>query len=426
MSSHSLRFIYLTPLISLFLILSLQAQYNPENYFTYLENTFNEHDKSLQDLLIDELSHFLILFPEDENAGRVQYMLASVYREKNKEEEALAGYLKMIYLYPASAVIAANKDDLRSLIANERSFSDQQELLRGLIDQDYGNLPANEAFLKYLETMVALKKSGLRDRNLASCREFFRRFPDDGHHDQVMLWMADVYALSRDYDEANSTYAKFAVIFPGSHHLAYILYQQGQLYYEHLRQPEKAIEILTQVVNSYADSNLAGDAWFTMAEIKDKKNKDYSGAIADYRQVVDQYPNNEKAVEALWQIAEIQERNLKDYRAAVVSYNEIVEKYSANLRGIDALEEMADLYQSKLEDYLLTAQAYARIAELYPDYEEAPERLIDAGSVCEKRLDDYNQAITYYQMVIDNYPDSPESKEAAKKIEKAREKLADN
>lgn len=399
----------------------LSAQYNADRYFTYLDNTFNEHDKSLQSLLVEELTHFLTLFPEDPNAGRVQYMLASVYREKGQEKLALAHYLKMLMLYPNSGVVPANKDDMRAIIANERAFRDQKDWLEELVDQDYSGLSTADAYIRYIPTLLKVESKGMREAVVEACREFFRRFSSDSRNDQVVLWMAEAYLSSNDHREANNIFAKFTVLFPNSPQLANVLFKQGELYYREIRNPEKAIELLSRVVSDYPDSASAGNALFTIAEIKDEKQKDYKGAVADYQLLVAQYPANAQAVEGLWRAAQIRERRLEDYPGAVELYGQIVEKYPADPRGIEALEKMADIYEDRLSEYALAAESLAKLAEFYPTYEKVPERLIAAGEICEKRLNDAARAVAYYQMVVDKFPGTDRAKDAAKKIEKAQQ-----
>jgi len=399
------------------------AQYNPGAYFNYLEETFNEHQNSLQNILIDELNYFLLLFPEDENAGRAQYMLASVYNKKGKEHEALAAYLKMIYLYPSSAAIKANVDDLRRLIANERSYRDSQPFLLEVIEENKSGMSTADAYHRYLEVLVSLKKSGLLDSGIESSREFIRRFPNDSRHADAVLWMADFFTYSKDYAEANTTYQKFGRIFPNNPKMADIRYKQGALHYNHLRSHEKGMSYLSDMVNNYPDSPLVGNAIFLIAEIKEKKQKNYDGAIADYQMMAERYPTNENSPEALWRIAKIYDNEKKDYQQSIAAYNALLAGYPSTEKGPEALEEIAEMYRKNFNDYENAAIALARIADSFPEYEKAPDRLIDAGKLMSDKLEDHQRAIDYYQRVVDNFPNSKKVKDANKRIEKATKKL---
>jgi len=414
--------IIITFILSVFLLGPLQAQYNADRYFAYLENAFNKHDKSLRKLLMDELQLYLTLFPGDANAGRVQYMLGKVFLANGDEAEALACFLKLIVMYPASGVIDANKDDARSLIANESDFRDHQKWLNEILDKNFKGLTAQKAFLEYLTVLIKLELRDLTVWNLAACREFILRFPKDTNHDKVLLWMADTYAINKDPDEANSIIDKFKQVFPNSPQMAKAMFIQGQLNYHHLDQPQKAIDILSDFVTNNPSHEKAAEAYFTMGEIKEKEQKDKPGAIADYQIVTANYPDDKNAVESLWRIAEIY-YDEKNNTESLASYDQIVTKYPGHPKGIEALKEMVSIFKRKLENYTKAAETLARIADHYPDHEDAAENILDAGILIENELEDYNTAISYYQKVIEKYPDSKMAKKAADRIQEAKEEL---
>ena len=111
------------------------AQYNAERVFAFLEDTYNKHDKYLYDILAVELEHYLKIFPKSPNAARVQQMLGNVYNEKKKTDEAIASFLKMFCVYTDVANVAGNTDELRQLIATDKSYADKKEWLMGLLDK---------------------------------------------------------------------------------------------------------------------------------------------------------------------------------------------------------------------------------------------------------------------------------------------------
>ena len=48
------------------------AQYDQQEVFQFLEDTYNQHDKYLTDVLISDLTQYLVMFPKSPNAPRVQ------------------------------------------------------------------------------------------------------------------------------------------------------------------------------------------------------------------------------------------------------------------------------------------------------------------------------------------------------------------
>lgn len=401
------------------------AQYDQQKVFQFLEDTYNEHDKYLSDVLIADLTQYLVMYPKSPNAPRVQQMLASVYSENRKEDEAIASYIKMFCLYPEISNVAGSSDDLRQLVAKDKSYAEKKDWLFGLLDKSVPNRSLADAYYQYLSILVDLNQNGLRNWTIGACRDFIEHFPDETRNEQVLRWMADVYLSKKDYREAELMYHKYSFLYPNNPNLPMILVKQSQVNYDNLHQEEKAQLIIQKLIAEHPTSEAIPDALFLRAQIFTDL-KDYKEAIADYRNLVDNYPDHAKVVDALLGIVEIDKDELKDYPATIKVLDEVVEKTKDNQKGIDALEEMAKIYERELNNYIATAETNARIAQLYPDYEKAAERLIDAGEICEKKLDDYQKAISYYQLVLDNFPNDKKAEDARKKIEKAQEKLNKN
>jgi TolA-binding protein len=404
---------------------SVFAQYDVEKVFAFLEDTYNKHDKDLSDVLITDLEQYLDMFPKNPHAPRVQQMLGSVWSEKRKDDEAIASYIKMLCLYPEMSNVAGSSDELRQLIAKNKSYAEKNDWLFGVLDKITSNRSLADAYYQYLGILTDLNQNGLRDWTLDACRNYIEHFPDDSRDEQVLRWMGEVYLSKKDYREAELMYTKYSFLYPNHPQLPGILVKQGEINYEHLRQKEKAQLILQKMITDYPNSDAIPDALFLRGQIfTDLTN--FKEAIADYRRLVDNYPEHPKVIESLERIAEIDEKEFKDYRATINVMNEIVEKTKDESKGVDALEHIAKLYERELNDYASAAATYARIADKYPNYEKAPDRLIDAGEICEDKLDDYQKAISYYQMVLDKFPADKKAEDARKKVEKAQEKLNEN
>lgn len=405
---------------------SLYAQYEEQKTFAYLEATFNKHDKYLQDVLVAELTHYMKMFPNSENASRSQQMLAKVYEEKRKKDEAIASYLKMFCLYPDVANVSGNTDDLRQLVANDRSYNEEKEWLFGILDQNVSARPLADSHYHYLSILVELDQSGLRDWLLDECRNFHLQFPNDSRNEQVVQWMGDTYLAKRDYREAVVMYSKFEYLFPDNPLTPTVRYKRANVVYENLRDEGKALEILNGLIADHANDPIMPDALYLRGVISSKELKKYQDAISDLRKLTDTYPDNPKVINALERMRDIYENDLKDYPSTIEVLDELVSKTKDEGKGIEALEDIASIYERRLDKYAAAAETYARIADLYPNYEKAPDRLIDAGELCERKLNDYPKAISYYQMVLDKFPGHDKAEDARKKIADAQEELNKN
>lgn len=400
----------------------IQAQYSADTYFNFLESRFNEDKKDLRDYLISELTHYLTLYPENDYAGRAQYMLATTYKKHGKKHKALASYLKMILVYPQTRAVIANTEDLQKLVTKEKDYKEHREWLTALTNQSHSDMDTEAAWVKYLSTLERISNNNLAEWIQIESRNFSLRFPESSNHAKSLYWLGNAYSMKDKHKEANATYAKFGTLFPEDSLASTVYYNQGNTLYNKLDKPAKAVEAYSKVVEQSKDSTQAGEALFLRAEVKEKKRKAYEGAIADYRKVISKYDFLGKSLEARWRAAMLYTEKTKDHDASISMFNELLDKHKGDERGIKALETMAKVYKDKIKDYAKSAETLARISELYPDYKDAPKRLIEAGELCEDKLKNYNLAISYYEKVIERYPDDGKAKDARKKIEKARKK----
>ncbi len=401
----------------------LFAQNNADKNFSYLQSVFDRHDKHLRDFMVNELQTYLEAFPNSQHAADAQFMLGKVLDEKGDKYDAFASYLKTVMIFPDSKRYPECTDNIRYFLGKEKQFSEKKdEILR------YFNSPGVDSsqvgrYFTYCKMLLDLQQKNLKNWIIETLREFTMRFPNDPRNDQITVWMADTFLLDGDEYQADAIYQKIEVVFPSSELLPQALVQRGKILSEKLGKQQAAIEILTQVTDRFPQSKVAPEALLLMGEIRENKTKDYKGAINDYGKLVEKYPDDPQAYDALWAIAEISKSKLKDYEAAINTLNALITKDSTNIRDIEALQEIAKIYEKNLKDYSKAAETFARLADMFPEYEKAPDRLMDAGSLCEKQMEDYEKAMNYYQLVIDKFPSSKKADEAAKRIEKLREKV---
>lgn len=402
------------------------AQYNPEHLYQHLQSVYERNDGDISGYLIDELTQFGLIFPDDARAADASWLLAKLYLDKNKRHEALATAFKTLYLYPRSLHESECRDIIQTVLAKEVVYAPKKGLLESAVYGTAIDAVTLERWHAYLTMLKELDQPKLYDWSLAEARTFVTRFPTDSLIYPVLEWSGDLYSRLGKIWEAIYSYRKLEEIFPDHPQLPYALYQQSLLLTERVAKHEDAVSRCTRILAHYPESDLAPTAAYTIGRIKERELKDYNGAIEAYRKLVAGWPKDERAVEVLLYIADIQDRRLKEYDLALATYDEIIKDYVSDPRGARALELTGDLYAENLKDYLSAANSYARVSKLYTADEKAPELLIKAGNVCSDKLKDYRKAIEYYQMVPNLYPASKKVKEANKLTDKASKKLTDN
>ena len=402
------------------------AQYNPEHLYQHLQSVYERNDGDISGYLIDELTQFGLIFPDDARAADASWLLAKIYLDKNKRHEALAAAYKTLYLYPRSLHEGECRDIIQNVLAKEVSYAPKKGLLESAVYGTALDAVTLERWHAYLNLLKDLDQPKLYDWSLAEVRTFVTRFPEDTLIYPFLEWTGDLYHRLGRIWEAIYSYRKLEEIFPDNPQLPYALHQQALLLSERAAKHEDAVSRLTRILAHYPESDLAPTAAYTIGKIKEKELKDYNGAIEAYRKLVVGWPKDERAVEVLIAIADIQDRRLKQYDLALATYDNIIKEYASDPRGARALELAGDLYAENLKDYLNAASSYARVSKLYTADEKAPDLLIKAGDLCADRLKDYRKAIDYYKMVANLYPASKKVKDANKRIDKALKKITDS
>ena len=186
------------------------AQYDKDKAFTFLQETLDKNDKSLRDFFISEANHFIQTFPSDEPTDQVLYMLGNIYQNKKNKHGALATYLKLFYLFPTSDKVNLSKDAIRQLILAEKSYAEKKDYILDILNKETIDSSMANRYFNYLETLIKLDQPKLIDWILHSYYDYTQMFPQDGRNDQLLLWVADIYAANNKNKEADMTFFKIS------------------------------------------------------------------------------------------------------------------------------------------------------------------------------------------------------------------------
>ncbi len=192
----------------------------------------------------------------------------------------------------------------------------------------------------------------------------------------------------------------------------------------------KAIEQLDQLTLNHAGSQFADDAQILlgMAHFKDKN---YSGAAAEFRRLLTSFPESdhiEKAqymiAESYWEMSPRAELDQEMTETALDLYRDFLEYYPASEYSVDAqkgvdkclnrlalkMYKSAELYY-KMKDYDAAILYTEQLERDYPDSSPLPDALlIRANSLLKK--EDTVKSLEVFQRIIETYPDSEAAKEA--------------
>jgi len=408
--------------VVVFFAVSISAGTEDE-YFGYLRTLYDSHDKDLNDFLISEFNLYQDIYTTSDNNPEAAYCIGRIHLNDKDYHYSLAGFMKLMYLYPENRFKESAVADIKNIIMTGSSYKESKEKVKTALDEIQPGGSNADRYYNYVSFLYDLEQSKLNKFALEEYYKFLVLFPDDDRVERVLRLIAGTMLADKDYESAVAAYKKYELLFPYSEHIPGVKNRQAVIKYENMKDYPGAIAALTEVIDSYPGTEYEAEAYFFRAEIKGRKLKDYQAAITDYRAVVNKMPDHPKAPDALLQMAKIAEVKLKGYNAAIVYYDEVVELYPTDQRAITALEEAARIH-TKLREHNQAAAKLAQIATSFPDYEKSPAHLMSAGKISSVKMKDYKGAIGYYELVVKQYPNSKAALAADKKLVKLRQKVA--
>lgn len=410
--------IYVLLMTVAFSTLSL-AQVEESKYFEFLKNAYETKSDDDIEFLVMQFNQFLDVFPFSQKNDEVNFMLAEVYRNDRSYFNALANYLKILFLYPGSLHKDQAKAYINTIISDheERAF----EEIKNQFLSELGNINSNNDLVaSYFEYLIFLKNNNPEDLNPIIIKEidyFLNNFGEKSNNaDQALFWQCEIYEKEYDWTEASLSYIKLKTLFPESNLIPQVIYNLSLIDYNELSKPKAAKESFVQLISNYAESEFAGNAQFYLGELYEKEFQDLNEAVTNYRLLVETYPTNKFSVEALKRVAEILIDQEK-YEEAISTYYQIVELYPKDKYSPDALMEIKYLYVRRLENYLKAVETLKFFAKQYKDNEDAAENLYDAADMYYDELNNKQAAIDTYHQVINEFPDSKYAEWAKDKIE---------
>lgn len=337
----------------------------------------------LYPLFIEECQNFMRKFPTYFKVDEVQFLMSNFYHQANKPYQAIAGYDKVLMVYPESplcptAQLTIGHIRYRDLKQYDRAIEVYERVARKYPDSpevlDAYRSMAEVAELKQGEYMSAI---GYHER-------IVKKYPRSPHALEALSSIARIYETRlKDYGMAIRTHERMADMFPG----------------------DEAIK-----------------AFQKAAIIAEKRARNYLMAINLYEAIVRDYPQDKRAAEALNSIARIYKVRMKEYDKAIQTYERLADMFPGE-RAVKAFHEAAAIAEKRLKDYAQTIRIYDRFVRSYPEHAKAPQAMFNIGKIYEKRLRDLPKAIDIYKQVVNRWPDSPLAPKAQKRVEALTKKI---
>ena len=267
----------------------LKTEPASSRHFRYIEHLYRFEEPNLYQFTYDQFQEFLKRYPDNEQADLAQLKLAHLVNRQKLFHQAIAQYLKVVYLYPASPLLA----DARYKVGNIY----HQEL------KDYKH--AVEAYQKVVSD-----------------------HPESEWAEKSLWNTAEIYAKElKEYGQAIRNYELFAQRYPGTKRAQDSLYYAAKLYRDETGDYAKAIQSFSRLAEEYPASRYADYALVGVAKIYEDKLKDFQKAIEAYQVVPEKYPESKYADGCLYQLGVIYEKELKSNAQAIEAYEKLIKKY---------------------------------------------------------------------------------------------------
>ena len=268
----------------------LKTEPSSARHFRYLEHLYRFEEPKLYQFTYDQFQKFLKRYPGSEEADLAQLKLAHLVNRQKLFHQAIAQYLKVVYLYPTSSLLA----DARYKVG----YIYHQEL------KDYQH--AVEAYEKVVSN-----------------------HPESEWAENSLWYTAEIYTKElKEYGQAIRNYELFAQRYPETKRAQDSLYYAARLYRDKTGDYAKAIQTFSHLVEEYPASRYADYALVGVAKIYEEKLKDFQKAIEAYQIVSERYPESSYADDCLYQIGVIYEKELKSNAQAIEAYEKLIKKYS--------------------------------------------------------------------------------------------------
>lgn len=283
----------------------LKTDPGSSRHLKYIEHLYRFEEPQLYQFTYDQFRDFLKKYPDNEEADLAQLKLAHLVDRQKLFHQAIAQYLKVVYLYPTSSLLADARYKVGYIYHQE--FKDYQHAVEA-----YEKVVSNHPESEWAE---------------------------------ISLWyIAEIYTKEiKEYGQAIRNYELFAQRYPETKRAQDSLYYAARLYRDKTGDYAKAIQTFSHLAEEYPASRYADKALRDIGLIYEEKLKDFQKAIEAYQIVSEKYPESPYADDCLYQIGVIYEKELKSNAQAIEAYEKLTKKYPESRYAKSAARKLKKL-----------------------------------------------------------------------------------
>ncbi len=411
--------------LSIILILTfyraLNAQFNNQSYFEYLEKQFHKESISTNRYLIDEFVNYLEIFPNRAREDDALWMLSLLQEQYKLYNAQLISLLKIVFLYPNSDFTPNARIEIHKLLTENQNISlnIKKDKILNAIDKKRSAKSYQDTYFDFLSFLYEIDVKELHSFLLDEIKTYFRIFSDNPvNGDMISFFAGNTFEQDNKIANAIACYRKIIALFPESSYRWKAQYQIGYLFYSRLDSTSSAMDNFLEVINSFPMQEEAVNAQFYLAEIYDKKLNNIDEAIQNYRLLIESFPDNPFRLTALKRVAELC-RNSGRFEEAVTSYMQIFEEYPDTDTAPSALEHIISIYYNHLHKPARAAATLKLFGSYYKGHPKADEYFFQAAAIYANELKMPKEAREICVFIINNYPDGRFAEPARELLKKS-------
>lgn len=330
--------------------------------------------------------------------------------------------------------------ELANALFNQKKYGDALQLFQKFLAEQPDSENAPEAIYRI---GLCYYRQEYYTEAIQTWTDLAKKFPDNPRTEEAAFQIADTYFRAQKYDEAVASYRDILAKYPKNPRASEAALRIGQSYYNAGKDPQavtefdaflrkypddkrvsetldlmeasfdrmeasggsraKDIEVLKGLVDSFPNTDLAGEAQFRIAR-RMFNAKGYELAAPEFESVILNYPNSPHIMDAQFYAAESQYL-LKKYDDAVTAFNRFLQNFPTSDFAPAALFHLGTSHYNS-QDYDDAIKSYRDLLRQYPQSEFAPAALFNTALALKKQLKLPEAADAYTKLAL-NYPKDP-------------------
>lgn len=397
------------------------------NYFDLLKTKFEASRDIYGRALIPEFNIFRELYPRSLKSDSVEFFLAMLYEQEKMEPNALAAFLKIVYVFPKSPLLPQCRQHLKALGESRKRgitsiFADENlNLIKNhavkVSDGKMAFAGGVRGYLDFLQLIADAKVKDMAEYTAKECEHYIYHLSYDLSPDRVMVIRGDMFSLLGEWNRAILSYLTAPLLNPYGEAVGDALNKVGNIYLRDLQNYTMARQTYQDVIDKFPAEIYAAWASVFMADI-DQAEKNYGKAVIQLEDTAKRFPFPEIRLECYSRISRVYLDNLNNPQKSIAFLERIVSEFPKENRTAEALIRIGEIQEKVLKKYSEAVASYKQLAELFPQNQLTPAYLFQAAELAEKHIKDQSLANSIYKELVQNYPDTEQGQKAAKIIKK--------